>query len=401
MKKKFSYPAKIELLVGDWHLLHGTIQFGNEGAGGFQTVQESLEAVAALNQDLKSVGLAFRVSAHWWHELAVPADHPIVGQTANLNKPRAIELPEWLDGAKTGKYPKPGRLVPPGFGTPGADLGAFIHPDPARRKLCHDMMVFSFEQAEMVMADQGLADVHVIYWTGPDGIRWQRLPNGDDPVLGYKHNQKLEEWGLVVNGVGKALKEAKERGFTKRAKLLVEGKPGGDPCWLDIFTDDVLCCEGIRQINGVAGDQIAWWQSELLHTHGAGIPFARGMKIAIKKGVFGGHIHFNAGPVNVQKYGPMLARQAGTRLSKFQQFTDPDFLPGEGPEEWLKYQTDALRVGAQWSAITGGVLRVEFDARFSRYADTIGALKKSAIWTLEAFQQECKKLGCEVQTVIA
>ncbi|MCX6752158.1 MAG: hypothetical protein NTZ87_01515 [Candidatus Nomurabacteria bacterium] len=399
MKKQYEFQASLELLVGGWHLLHGTIQFGNEGAGGAQTVQESLEQVQGLNQELKPLGIGFRVSAHWWHELAVNSKHPIVGGSAHLNKPRCIELPEWIEGAKSGKYPKPGRLIPPGFGTPGADLGAFIHPDPTRRKLCHDMMVYTMEECENTMTALSIDDVNGIYWTGPDGIRWQRLCNGDDPLLGYKCNQKLEEWGLVVGGVGSALKEARERGFTKRAKLLIEGKPAGDPCWIDVFTDDVLCCEGIRQINAIAGGELALWQSELLHTHGSGIPFAEGMRIAIRNKVFGGHIHLNAGPVSIQKYGPMLAKRGGTRLSKFQQATDPDFLPGEGPKEWLRHQTDALMVGARWSALTGKVFRVEFDARFSRYADMMARLKKSAMFTLDGFKEACGKLGCEAKTV--
>jgi hypothetical protein len=398
---KYKHPARMELLVGSWYLLKGTIQFGNETHGGFNTVEEALKAVNELNDELsETLGVAFRVSAHWWHELAVASEHSVVGKTANLNKSRSIELPYWLEQAKANKLPKPGRLVPPGFGTPGSDHGAFIHPDPERRKLCHDMMVYSFEEAENCMDVLGTDDIHVIYWTGPDGIRWQRLCNGDNPRLGYGLNQKLEEWKLVVGGVGNALKEANERGFAKRAKLLVEGKPGGDPCWLDIFTDDALCCDGIHEINNIAGEKIAWWQSELLHTHGAGIPFVQGMRIAMKRGVFGGHIHLNSGPVSVQNFSKLLAKKGGTPLSKFQQATDPDFLPGEGPREWLKHQEDALALGARWSAQTGNVLRCEFDARFARYADTIGALKKSAEFAVSAFRNSCERLGCDCSMVI-
>jgi len=82
----------------------------------------------------------------------------------------------------------------------------------------------------------------------------------------------------------------------------------------------------------------------------------------------------------------------GTPMSLFPQYVDPDFLPGEGVPEWLDDQRQTLALGAKWSAETGRPLEVEFDARFARYEDTIGALEKSAMWTINTFNDVAAKL---------
>jgi len=82
----------------------------------------------------------------------------------------------------------------------------------------------------------------------------------------------------------------------------------------------------------------------------------------------------------------------GTPASLFPQYVDNDFLPGEGVKEWLADQSDTIRLGAEWSANMGMPFEVEFDARFSRYADTIGALKRSAEWTIAEFNDAMTSL---------
>ena len=390
--KKCSSKPELVLLVGSWHLLKQSMAFGNPTAGGFSTMSEALRAVAELNEELGAkYGHIFAVSGHWWHEIVVSSDASDFGYSVKWNNPRSIALREWMEGVKSRWFAPIGRIIPPGFGIPGADDGAFINPDPERRRLAHNMMVESFRQSAKVKGAQcGLGNV--IFWTGPDGIRWTRIVEGDDVYLGYNLNPNLEEWKLIVNGVGSAVKEARELGFTGET-LLIEGKPAGDPCYLDVFTDPRLEVIGINEINEIAGAKVAQWQGEFCHSRGGGVPFHKAMKIAINGGVVGGRIHFNSGGLARVNFSSLLARKGGTPMSKFQQYVDNDFLPGQGPEEWLGDQRLSLREGVKWSAINGKPFEVEFDARFCRYGDTIGALKKSAEWTINTFREEAQKLG--------
>jgi len=359
--------------------------FGNPTAGGYTTMAEALWAVAQLNKRLMAEhGIEIAVSGHWWHELRVPDDAPEVGYSAQWNNPRGISLDQWMDGALCGHYPLIGRIVPPGFGLPGSDDGAFINPDPIRRKLASDMLIYSFKWSDRVKMAGSEGDV--IFWTGPDGIRWKRLVQGHDVLLGHDFNPQLEEWSLIVNGVGNAVKMARERGFTN-TKLKIEGKPAGDPCYLDVFTDTSLEIECVRQINKVAGAMVAEWQGEFCHSRGGGQKFAAAMQQAIDAGVFGGAIHLNSGGLGTVSFTELLSKPGGTPASEFQQYVDNDFLPGEGVAEWVKDQLDTIKLGAKWSAQTGHPFAVEFDARFCRYADTIGALEKSARWTIATFSE--------------
>lgn len=394
MKKEYSHKPQMRLLVGAWHLLRQVMQFGNPTAGGFSTMAGALREVAKLNKELLAVfGLEFAVSGHWWHEILVPGNVPCIGYSSQWNNPRSVDIREWMEGARAGRLPLIGRIIPPGFGLPGADDGAFISPDPVRRQLAHDMMVFSFvTSAEVKAARAGPGNV--IYWTGPDGIRWKRIVQGDDVRLGYRQNPNLEEWKLIVNGVGNAVRDARRKGVTNEA-LLIEGKAAGDPCYLDVFTDTALEVMGINHINAAAGANVAEWQGEFCHERGAGIRFHKAMQIAIKAGVFGGRIHFNSGGIGATDFSELLAKPGGTPMSRFQQYVDPDFLPGEGPREWLDDQRRSLAVGAKWSAMTGRPLEVEFDARFCRYADTIPALRKSALWTIKAFREEARRISAK------
>ena len=347
---------------------------------------EPHRAVAELNKDLKAAyGIEFAISGHWWHELLVPSTEPDIGYSSQWNNPRSIDLKDWARGVKGGKYAPIGRIIPPGFGLPGADDGAFINPDPVRRKLAHDMMVYSFQMSEYVKGHEvGYGDV--IYWTGPDGIRWKRLVQGDDVLLGHQLNPKLEEWQLIVDGVSGAAKAAREAGYTATS-LLIEGKPAGDPCYLDVFTDTELEIAGIRQINDLVGAPVAQWQGEFCHSRGAGQLFSAAMKQAIDGDVFGGRIHLNSGGLGQVVFSKLLSVAGGLPASLFPQYVDNDFLPGEGVAEWVDDQRETIRTGALWSADTGLPLQVEFDARFCRYADTIGALKESAEWTIAEFQK--------------
>jgi hypothetical protein len=377
--------AVMTLSVGAWHLLFQIMGFGNPTAGGFKTMDEVLRAVEMLNRKLRKLfGIEFAVSAHWWHELLVPSDAPKIGYSARWNNPRAISLKEWIKGVKEGYYPKIGRIIPPGFGLPGSDMGALINPDSVRRKLAHDMMVYSFMMSEMVKSE-GVGNGDVIFWTGPDGIRWLRLVLGKDIRLGYKLNPKLEEWRMIVDGLVAAIKEAREKGCTN-TKLLIEGKAGGDPCYLDAFTDNKLAIMGINEINTLVGARVAWWQDELCHRRGGGQTFSSGMKEAIQAGVFEGSIHLNSGGIASVNFSKLLAKPRGTLMSKFQQYVDPDFLPGEGPKEWVNDQKKTIALGKKWSAETGLPFKVEFDARFCRYVDMIERLEKSAVFTIETFK---------------
>lgn len=378
--------TSLRLLVGSWHLLRQIMAFGNPTAGGFTTMDEVLRAVAELNKRLKEkYGIEIAVSGHWWHELLVPAEEPEIGYSAKWNNPRSIGLKDWAKGVKEGIYAPVGRVIPPGFGLPGADQGAFINPDPARRKLAHDMMVYSFLMSEYVKGHE-VGYGNVIYWTGPDGIRWKRLVQGEDVLLGHQLNPELEEWQLIVNGVSEAAKVARAGGCTDTI-LLIEGKPAGDPCYLDVFTDTFLETAGIRQINELIGAPVAQWQGEFCHSRGAGQRFSDALQQAIDGGVFGGRIHLNSGGLGQTDFNGLLSLSGGIPASKLPQYVDNDFLPGEGVEEWIDDQKATIRLLAGWSAQTGLPAEIEFDARFCRYEDTIGELEKSAEWTIGVFEE--------------
>jgi hypothetical protein len=377
--------AVMTLSVGAWHLLFQIMGFGNPTAGGFKTMDEVLRAVEKLNKKLRKLfGIEFAVSAHWWHELRVPSKAPKIGYSAKWNNPRAIGLRDWIKGVKAGYYPKIGRIIPPGFGLPGSDDGAFTNPDAVRRQLAHDMMVYSFEMSELVKSE-GVGNGDVIFWTGPDGIRWKRLVEGKDINLSYEANPKLEEWRMIVDGLVAAIREAREKGYVN-TRLLIEGKAGGDPCYLDVFTDNKLAIQGIREINDLVGFLVAYWQDELCHRRGGGQRFCEGMQEADDADVFDGSIHFNAGGIASINFSKLLSVPGGTPMSKFQQYVDPDFLPGEGVEEWVDDQKKTIALGKKWSARTGLPFKVEFDARFCRYKDMMKRLEQSAIWTIEQFK---------------
>ena len=386
---------KLKLLVGSWHLLEQKMAFGNPTAGGFKTMAEALSAVSQLNKELKSTyDIELAVSAHWWHELLVPGDDSLFGQSYEWNNPRAIDLAQWVEGVHAGHYARIGRIIPPGFGLPKSDDGAFTNPDPERRKLAHNMMVYSFETSHAVrlaVAGEG----GVIYWTGPDGIRWLRVVRGDDVLLGHDLNPELEEWKLIIDGVSSAVAEAKKLGFTEESDLLIEGKPAGDPCYLDVFTDTALEIRGIQELNERVGPRqngsnIVQWQGEFCHSRGSGQTFHDAMSQTIDAGVFGGRIHLNSGGLGGTNFAKLLSEPKGSPISLFPQYVDNDYLPGEGLPEWVEDQLNTIRCGAAWSANTGLPFEVEFDARFCRYADTIGALQVSAEWVINHFNEAVK-----------
>jgi hypothetical protein len=386
MEKK---QAKFRLLVGAWHLLKQIMAFGNPTAGGFATMEAVLRAVGELNRVLyKQHGIELYVSAHLNHELAVPVGVPGEGQMAQYNNPRAISLDDWMKGIEHDEFAQFGRIIPPGFGYEWSDMGAFINPDPVVRRTAHDMMGYAFRLSSAVKeADAGLGDV--IYWDGPDGIRWKRLVEGDDPILSYENNPQLDEWQLIIRGVGNAIKAAYELGYIdeKKDRLLIEGKAGGDPCYIAAFTDPHLEVRAINEINAIAGIDVAYWQGEFCHTRGGGMKFADGMRIAIEGGVFDGPIHFNSGGIASVNFSDLLTE--GAPMSCFQQYVDPDFLPGQGVGEWIDDQRESLRVGVEWSTETGKPLEVEFDARFCREREMMAALLRASEWTIG----ELTKLG--------
>ena len=384
------HKPKLELLVGAWHLLFQVMGFGNPTAGGFKTMKDALLAVHELNGWLfEKFGIVLAVSGHWWHELLMPQSEPEIGYSAKWNNPRAIDLAEWFKLIRQGKAPRIGRIIPGGFGLPGSDNGAFINPDLKRRKLMHDMVVFSLGKSDYVKKEN-LGHGNIITWTGPDGLRWQRLTQGRDICLSHTRNPQLEEWKLIVNGIGEAIREARMHGYIF-SNVLMEGKPAGDPSYLDVFTDTSLEILGINQINQIVGSRVAEWQGEFCHSRGAGEKFASALRQAIRAGVFRGRIHLNSGGIASKKFVKMLTVKGGTLASKFQQYVDNDYLPGEGPKEWVDDQVDTIGVGTKWSAKTGQPFQIEFDARFSRYPDTIDALKKSAMWTIETFNEAVAK----------
>lgn len=377
---------KLKLLVGGWHLLKQKMGFGNPTLGGFDTMEEALIAVNDLNRFmLTTYGIEIYVSGHLWHELEMPSYAPgILGKTTEYNSPRAIILTEWIKGRKGGCFPPIGRIVPPGFGLPLSDNGAFINPDSKARQIAHEAMVYAFGQSELVISNEaGIG--WVIFWTGPDGLRWQRLIEGDDTILGHDYNPQLEEWKMVMDGVSAAVIEAKDKGFTDNSKLLIEGKAAGDPCYLDSMTDTHLEIVGVNTLNEMIGKTIAYWQGEFCHTRGAGQRFASAMKQVIGANVWDGQIHLNAGGIARVNFSRLLRRPEGVKMSKLQQYVDPDYLPGEGVEEWLKDQSDSIAVGARWAKKHNRDFEIEFDARFCRYPDTIERLKKSAIWTIDQY----------------
>lgn len=392
---KYKFQPQLQLLVGSWHLLKQVMGFGNPSAGGALTMNAALASVAEMNKDLMRLyGLEFAVSGHQWHEIVVPSTEEEIGYSAQWNNPRAIELPEWMAGVKTGIFPPIGRIIPPGFGIDGADDGAFIHPDKERRKLMHDIMVYSFRKSREVKVSSPRNQGDVIYWTGPDGLRWQRIVRGDDVLLGYDLNPELEEWKLITHGVGSAVKDALGLGYIVPGvdSLLAEFKAAGDPCYLDPFTDPHLEVRGIDEMNEIAGSKVVRWQGELCHERGAGWKFHKAMKVADQGEVFDGEIHFNAGGLAAVNFSKLLAKPGGTKMSLFPQYVDNDYLPGEGPEEWLDDQKESIAYGVRWSARTGKPFKVEFDARFCRYHDMIERLWKSAVWTIEVFERYAEAL---------
>ncbi|MCX6715580.1 MAG: hypothetical protein NT077_01020 [Candidatus Taylorbacteria bacterium] len=280
-------------------------------------------------------------------------------------------------------YPRIGRLIPPGFGLPWSDEGAFTNPDPTRRALAEDMVIRSFAESERVMSEK-VGEGHVIFWTGPDGICWRRLVDGKDIRLGHKLNPKLKEWNHVVSGLADAIKKSRARGYVK-TKLLFEPKFAGDPCWIDVFTDTELAILGINQINKLVGEKVVWWQDEFCHARGGGRTFTNALRQAIKADVFDGNIHLNSGQLGRVDFAKLLARRGGTLLSEFPPAVDPDFLPGQGVQEWVADQVDTIWLCNHWSAKTGKPAEIEFDARFARHADTIGELEKSARWVIGVF----------------
>jgi hypothetical protein len=375
---------KYRISVGGWHLLAQNMAFGNPTEGGFSSMRDALGAVGALNRVLKTEhNLEISVSAHLNHELAVDIDDENVGFMARHNSNRSIPLDEWITAYRIGKYPPIGRIIPPGFGYPWSDRGAFINPVEEIRERTKLMMVHAFQLSEKVKAGSaGFGEV--IYWTGPDGIRWERLVNGDDPVLSYENNQELDEYKKIIEGVSSAIMMARDLGYNSR--LLLEGKAGGDPCYLDAMTDTRLEIVAINKINSLIGEKVVEWQGETAHVRGGGETFANGLQMAINGGVFNGAIHLNSGGIASQKFSDLLS--VGTKMSLFQQYVDPDYQPGQGVTEWLEDQSNALLVGALWAGKKEDrVFQIEFDARFSRDKDTIGALKKSIDWTVREMQK--------------
>lgn len=392
-KKKLKKP-QLKLLVGAWHLLRQVMAFGNPTAGGFPTMDAALRAVAELNRRIEgSYGLELAVSAHLWHELIAPPNEPAIGYSAQWNNPRAIDLNHWLQGAEQGIYPRIGRIIPPGFGLPGSDGGMFINPSSARRQLANDAMVYCFGQSKRVQ--KAGHEGRVIFWTGPDGVRYERLTEGKDVALGHDRNPKLEEWSLIIKGVTNAIIEAVDCGYVNptdnRHTLLFEGKPAGDPCYLDAFTDTYLEIKGINEINGLT-DAVVRWQGEFCHSRGSGQRFCDALQQAIAAGVFGGQIHLNSGGLGAVNFTQLLARPQGVLASALPQYVDNDFLPGEGVAEWLDDQRRTIALGAKWSAETGQPFEVEFDARFCRYADATARLEKSVAFTVDTFNKAAEQL---------
>ncbi len=349
---------------------------------------EALREVESLNVELREKHqIEFAVSGHLWHEIKVP--HSCAEFHPGWNNSRAISLENWMDGVKQNFYPRIGRIIPPGFGLPGSDNGALINPDQARRELAIKMIAYSIEASEKIINEE-LGEGHVIYWTGPDGVRWQRIVGGDDVILSHDANPNLEEWKLIISGIAEAVKTARSRGATQ-TNVLFEGKGAGDPCYLCVCTDTALEIAAIKALNESIGSDVVQWQGEFCHTRGTGQTFASAMEQVIAAGVFGGRIHFNSGGLASQSFTKML-RGEGSQMSRFQQYVDNDFLPGQGPREWLGDQIRSIEVGTRWSAETGKPFEVEFDARFCRYPNTIGALRNSAEWVISQFAEAKKKL---------
>jgi hypothetical protein len=213
--------------------------------------------------------------------------------------------------------------------------------------------------------------------------------------LGHDLNCQLVEWKQIVGGVSGAAREARHLGCTKTI-LLFEGKSGGDPCFLDAFTDTTLEIAGIKEMNTCIGSDVVKWQGEFCHNRGGGQRFVDAMQQAIEAGVFGGQIHLNSGGLGAVNFTELLSRPGGTLASQFPQYVDNDFLPGQGVDEWLEDQRLTIRLGAKWSAQTGLPFEVEFDARFCRYSDTIGALEESAQWVIAEFNSAKEEIEKEI-----
>ena len=379
----------VKLLVGSWWLLEHRMAFANPTEGKTKNMDEALRLVQRVNSQLGLTysGCEFAVSGHLSHEVLLPDDiSPSLQHMVQYNNPRGILLRDWQAGIRRGIYPQIGRMIPAGFGYPWSDRGAFVNSDPAVRKTSHDMLVYAMELSHWIKQN-GLGLGEVIYWTGPDGIRWKPLvEQGSDPVLSYGTVPQLMEWHSIVNGVGDAIRAAREKGLTGEL-VCIEGKPGGDPCYLDVMLDPRLENQCIREINERAGvpegELQAVWQNEFCHSRSGGVPFVESLQAAIDAGTFAGHIHFNSGGLGQTDFRKLLA--VGTRMSLFPQYVDNDFLPGQGPSEWIDDQVNSLRLAARWSQQTGRPIYLEFDAKFIRYADTAGELEKSARWCLEHF----------------
>jgi len=366
--------------------------FNNPTASGFVNMQQVLMSVAELNRELKeSHGICIHVSGHFWHEIAIDSDTPLVGHSHRFNNPRCVEMKDWIEKAKSGVYAPIGRVIPAGFGIDEADEGAFINPDKEHRLLSHNMLVHAMRVSANVKSEQaGLGDI--IYWDGPDGIRWRRLVDGNDIYLNYKSVPKLDEWKLIVSGVGNAIKEARLQGLVNE-KVLIEGKPAGDPCYIAVMLDPYLEMQCIGEINEVAGAEVAWWQGEFAHERGAGWKFRKAMELAIKRRKFRGQVHMNAGGLGQMNFTKALKKKPrGTKLSEFQQYVDNDYPTGTGVREWREDQKKTIQLGARWSAETGLPFELEHDARFSREKDTIAALRKSVLWTKRIFDEEAARL---------
>ena len=379
----------LELSLGMWHMMKGTIAFGNPVEGGFAHMSEALFQVELLNKKLKADGLPeLAASSHLFHEMVLASDD-LVGDVDQYNSPRAITIEHWIKGMKKGIYPKIGRIIPPGFALPWSDRGALIHPDKEIRQFHINGLAKSFVLSRMVKDAGGKGEV--IYWTGPDGIRWRRLTGGQDVRLSYKLNPELEEWKLIIGGIVEAVKIAEKMGFNDEL-LLIEGKAAGDPCYLDTFTDQTLTVMAINEINEKVGRRVAVWQPESAHERGSGKTMAEAMKEVYPQGVSENQIHLNAGGLAPVVFSDLLAKPEGTMASEFPQYVDNDFLPREGPPEWVEDQVNTIEIGTKHSSETGKTFQVEFDARFSREKDTIGALEKSTRWVVEQFNKAVAKI---------
>lgn len=373
------HQPRYRILVGSWHLLVQLMQFGNRTFGGFVSMDEALREVALLNKKLAQYGIEIFVSAHLNHELAIPSDAPTIGELSKFNNPRAILLNDWIDGIKDGTYAKIGRIIPAGFGYPWSDQGAFINPVEEVRQLTLNNMVYAFSQSTLVKSG-GFGLGKVIYWDGPDGVPYSYLTQGNDIHLGHDQNPELPEWNLMQNGLISAIKQAIELGYVSPGDLLFESKPGGDPCYLGLTTDTFLEIKMLQAINNGVDEEIGVWQGEFCHSRGSGQKFSDAMNQVIAAKVWRGQIHLNSGGLGQVNFSELLSIPGGTPASRYPQYVDNDFLPGEGVSEWVEDQKNSLKIGAEWSANTGEVFEIECDSRFCRYTNTIQKVEESVMF---------------------